>query len=261
MIGMALMAVLMCVNFTSCSKEDDDFSSGVGINIPKNTIRYQTTDGSHIRLENEDVFGGAKIVKHTYSADNWWVMEFESDVTAIEDDAFFNNETLLSIILPNSVKTIGEDAFQNCDGLTSVTIGSGVKSIGEGAFYGCDRLTSVTIPNSVKTIGERAFKYCDGLTSVTIPNSVTSIGHGAFSCCDGLTSVTIGSGVTSIGDEAFAYCDGLTNIYVRASTPAKTEGSLGCEDATLYVPKGSLEAYKAADGWKEFENIQEWDAK
>ena len=67
--------------------------------------------------------------------------------------------------------------------------------------------------------------------------------------------------MTSIGVGAFEDCDGLTNIYVKASTPAKTEGRLGCEEATLYVPKGSLEAYKAADYWKEFENIQEWDAK
>jgi len=27
----------------------------------------------------------------------------------------------------------------------------------------------------------------------------------------------------------------------------------------LYVPQGSLEAYKAADGWKEFKNIVEFD--
>ena len=238
MFGIALMAVLMCVNFTSCSKEDDDFSSGGEINIPKNTIRYQTTDGIRIRFKNEDVFGGTKIVKHTYSADDWWVMEFESDVRAIEYRAFYENETLLSIILPNSVKTIGESAFDDCSGLTSITI-----------------------PNSVKTIGKRAFFDCSGLTSITIPNSVTSIGKSAFFGCSGLTSVTIGSGVTSIGSNAFGECSRLTNIYVKASTPAKIEWGVGCEDATLYVPKGSLEAYKAADGWKEFENIQEWDAK
>ena len=194
MIGIALMAVLICVNFTSCSKEDDDFSSGGEINIPKNTIRYQTTDGSRIRLENEDVFGGTKIVKHTYSADDWWVMEFESDVTAIEYTAFFDNEILLSIILPNSVKTIGYSAFEDCG-----------------------RLTSVTIPNSVTSIGDMAFKDCKGLTSITIPNSVTSIGNSAFKYCDGLTSVTIGSGVTSIGDRAFAYCDGLTSVTIPNS--------------------------------------------
>ena len=307
MIGMALMAVLMCVNFTSCSEDDDDFSSGGEINIPKNTIRYQTTDGSRIRFKNEDVFGGTKIVKHTYSADDWWVMEFESDVTAIEYRAFYENETLLSIILPNSVKTIGESAFDDCSGLTSITIPnsvtsignyafcdcsgltsieipnsvtsignyafrlcegltsieipSSVTSIGNDAFYGCGGLTSVTIGNSVTIIGDYAFEDCRGLTSITIPNSVTIIGGSAFKDCSGLTSVTIGSGVTSIGYDAFGECFSLTNIYVKASTPAKIEWRLGCENATLYVPKGSLEAYKAADGWKEFENIQEWDAK
>ena len=238
MIGMALMAVLMCVNFTSCSENDDDFPSGAGNDIPKNTIRYQTTDGSRIRFKNEDVFGGTKIVKHTYSADDWWVMEFESDVTAIEHEAFYENENLLNIILPNSVTTIGN-----------------------GAFYGCSGLTSITIPNSVTSIGNVAFYYCDGLTSITIGNSVTSIGDMAFAYCSGLTSVTIPNSVTSIGEFAFDDCSGLTYIYMKASTPAKIEERLGCENATLYVPKGSLEAYKAADGWKKFKNIQEWDAK
>ena len=29
---------------------------------------------------------------------------------------------------------------------------------------------------------------------------------------------------------------------------------------TLYIPQGSLEAYKAANGWKEFKSIVEFDA-
>ena len=82
--------------------------------------------------------------------------------------------------------------------------------------------------------------------------------------CIGLTSITIPSCVISIGNYAFYGCESLTSIYVKASTPAKIEEnygicSLGCENATLYVPKGSLAAYKSADGWKKFENIVEFD--
>ena len=203
MIGMALMAVLMCVNFASCSKDDDDFSSGGGSNIPKNTIRYQTTDGTRIRFKDEDIFGGARIVKHTYSTDDWWVLEFSSDVIAIDDNAFYDNHTLLSIILPNSVTSIGWHAFYGCSGLTSITIPNSVTSIGNEAFPFCDGLTSVTIGNSVTSIGYGAFAHCDSLTSITIPNSVTSIGNYAFNGCSGLTSVTIPNSVTSIGEDAF----------------------------------------------------------
>ncbi len=28
----------------------------------------------------------------------------------------------------------------------------------------------------------------------------------------------------------------------------------------MYVPCGTLDAYKSAEGWKEFRNIREWDA-
>jgi hypothetical protein len=262
MIGMVLMAILMCVNFTSCSEDDDNFPSGAGNDIPKNTIRYQTTDGIIIRLENEDVFGGAELVSNTYSTtDGYGTMIFASEVTAIEGSAFRDEYTLSSITLPNSVVTIGSCAFEDCDGLTSVVIPNSVTSIGS-AFYDCDGLTSVVIPNSVTSIGPSAFFGCSGLTSITIGNGVTSIGERAFSNCDALTSITIPNSVTSIGDYAFYCCDGLTSIYLLGVTPPTVRSNIFTESQfavmTLYVPKGSLAAYKSADGWKEFENIQEF---
>ena len=123
--------------------------------------------------------------------------------------------------------------------------------------------TTITIKEGTASIAGEAFQNCTGLTSITIPNSVTSIGQSAFSSCTGLTSITIPNSVTRIGIEAFYGCESLTSIYVKASTPAKIEEyygkcSLGCENATLYVPKGSLEAYKSAIGWNEFKDIQEY---
>ncbi len=57
-VGMALIAVLMCANFTSCSDDDDDLSpnggSNIPTNIPTNTIYYQTTDGNIISFDNDD---------------------------------------------------------------------------------------------------------------------------------------------------------------------------------------------------------------
>ena len=158
-----------------------------------------------------------------------------------------------------SVTRIGALAFFYCSNLTSVTIPNSVTDIGQSAFCYCPALTSVTIPNSVTSIGDNAFSGCSGLTSITIPNSVTSIGDNAFLGCSGLTSVSIGSGVTSIGIGAFNGCAGLTSVTCLAENVPETGnavfGFVPQSDATLYVPKSSLNAYKAADQWKDFREI------
>ena len=141
----------------------------------------------------------------------------EYQVTGINTSAFRNCSDLISVTIPNSVKSIGSSAFYDCSGLTSVTIGNSITSIGNSAFSGCAKLTSITIPNSVTSIGNSAFYGCSGLTSVTIGNSITSIGNSAFSGCAKLTSIIIPNSVTSIGNSAFYDCSGLTSVTIPNS--------------------------------------------
>ena len=158
--------------------------------------------------------------------------------------------------------SIGNYAFANCSGLTSITIPNSVTSIGERAYLSCRGLTSVTIPNSVTSIGDLAFYGCSGLTSITIPNSVTSIGDGAFYRCSGLTSITIPNSVTSIGSGAF-YCSDLTSVIVGWDTPLWLDsfafGESNNQNVILYVPKGTKAAYEAANVWKDFGSIEEYE--
>ena len=133
-------------------------------------------------------------------------------------------------------------------------------SIGSQAFEGCSALTSVTIPEGVTSIEWSAFAGCSSLTSVTIPEGVTSIGDWAFQGCSVLTSVTIPSSVMSIGTSAFWHCPSLTSVTVKYPSPASTINNATFSNranATLYVPKGSKEAYEAAEYWKEFKEIVE----
>lgn len=189
-----------------------------------------------------------------------------------EDSGSYKNEYTGDVVIPSSITCYGKaysvtsienSAFWHCEGLTSITMPEGVTSIGAGAFDDCRSLTSINIPEGVTSIDSFTFYNCRSLTSVTIPEKVTSIGSYAFYCCHGLTSVTIPLSVTSIGEYAFRKCRGLTEVYSFNSVPPVV-ARIGCffalhEDVVLYVPKGSVEAYRGADGWNEFVDIREFD--
>lgn len=180
-------------------------------------------------------------------------------VTTIKSHAFYSS-SLPSVTIPNSVTSIGEYAFSGCRGLSGLTIPNSVISIGDYAFYCCYGLTSVTISNSVTEIGLGAFSECISLSSMTIPNSVTSIGRYVFEGCRGLTSVTIPSSVTSIGYRAFKDCYKLQIVKSLNPTPPHVDNEgFGFDhvghNASLQVPKSSVESYKSAPEWKNFKNI------
>lgn len=91
---------------------------------------------------------------------------------------------------------------------------------------------------------------------VIIGNGVTTIGSSAFSDCDSLTSVTIPNSVTTIGSGAFEFCKNIKQITSEAVTPPGcsryTFKGVNTRECKLIVPQNSIDAYKKADGWKEF---------
>ena len=129
-------------------------------------------------------------------------------------------------------------------------------------FYDNPYVISVNIPNCITTIFGieamySAFGSCDGLTSVTIPNSVTIIEDDAFSGCRSLTSVTIPSSVTTMGTNVFRFCENLEHVTVEAITPPTLGSAAFMNNANtrkIYVPAGSVSAYKAATGWSSYPN-------
>ena len=147
-------------------------------------------------------------------------------VVEIAPGAFYYNDVIEFIAIPNNVKKIGYEAFCGCSNLKTVQLTDGLRYIGESAFYECKKLKSVRIPNSVEIIENYAFDYCDkletvdlgkgvwyigdwafavsyALRSVVIPDSLTAVGVGVFSDCYALEKVTLGKGMAEITDCMF----------------------------------------------------------
>lgn len=81
---------------------------------------------------------------------------------------------------------------------------------------------------------------------------ITSIGPYGFYKCSELGSLTVPSTVTSIGNNAFQYCSKLYELIMKPTTPP-TLGTNALADTPnldkIYVPSGTLLAYKTATGW------------
>ncbi|MBQ3000127.1 MAG: leucine-rich repeat protein [Oscillospiraceae bacterium] len=177
-------------------------------------------------------------------------------VTGIREKAFYQNDTITSIRIPDSVITIEGDAIQECSALTDLYIGSGVQSVCEGNYnmvFNCPSLVNIevsednmyfktvdgnmmskdgktfvlyasgkressfAIPAGVTTIGMDAFAYAENLENVLIPDGVTEIQAYTFWNCTALESIRVPDGVTTIGRSAFGYTTVLRLVVLPES--------------------------------------------
>jgi hypothetical protein len=128
---------------------------------------------------------------------------------------------------------------------------AGVTEIGDYAFYGCERLTRAELPDTVRAIGFGAFFGCSRLADLAMPDSVTEIRSQAFVLCYALRDPVLGAGVTGIGAQAFNFTS-FSSLTCRAVTPPAVAGNtldVLPEHLPIYVPGGSVNAYRAASGW------------
>ena len=84
----------------------------------------------------------------------------------IHQYAFYSNQTLTSISLPDGVAGIDGYAFYNCSGLQSIDFPDSLLQIGEYAFADCDALTEISLGKNISVLGAFAFEDCDSLERV-----------------------------------------------------------------------------------------------
>lgn len=167
--------------------------------------------------------------------------------------AFNNCTSLKKITIPEGVH-ISDRTFYQCNSLESITIPDGTKEIRDIVFTRCSSLKVVSIPYVDKIMG--AFGACVSLSSFIIPDGVTDIGANMLNNCASLSSIVIPDSVTNIGANSFGGCKAMAEYHLKPATPptlANVNAFSGIRsDCIIYVPAGSLEAYKTAENWSAY---------
>ena len=138
-------------------------------------------------------------------------------ITAVDDNAFLNNETVEQIFLPKTVLSIGRMAFMFAKNLNYINIPVELNSIDRYAFAGCSSLENIDINSNISKIPMNMFDQ-SGITSIKIPYNVQKIESQAFRNCKNLTTATLSSSVKEIGKEAFKNCTALEAVLITKST-------------------------------------------
>ena len=232
--------------------------------------------------------------------ENLTKVTFAQGTTAIQDRIFFGCVALRTIIIPEGVTEIGAGAFAGCSALTELNLPSTLEVMGDRMLRGCP-IRSLLIPANVREIAPSGllgatlvklsvdpantwFDSRDNCNAIIrtadntliaaangafIPASVDSIESEAFSELDGMRSITLPAGLKKVKWGAFMNLSHLTLITSNLRNPAGVLESDAFsswyanqyEEATLYVPAGTLAAYQADPEWAKFQHIVEMTAE
>ena len=191
-------------------------------------------------------------------------------VEILDGAAYYGLSTIEEVVVPKNVRVL-RGAFEGMAGLRKATILTDkLTEIGDDAFFWCSALEEVNIPDGITRIGEGAFFWNLRLRKINIPSTVTRIEKHAFDSAP-LDSIDIPAGVTFIGRNAFWNNRNLKKVYSRPVMPPITNEWTdvssylpflnSADEAILYVPKGSADAYRASEvfaGFKEIVELEAW---
>lgn len=223
-------------------------------------------------LESIGVYG----FNHCYSMTS---ISLPGSLTSIGQEAFAGCPALTEMILPPSVTSVGNMAFNNCSGIiksaypeqleTNPFIVEDPWGFDPDINYGGTTI-SYNATDAELTDG---ILFTDAMTTVkyvsifagpciTVPAGVIYLADNSFACCEDLNEVVLPEDLMTLGSGVFDNCNKLEKIECKASTmaPMASDDSFSenvCSNATLYVPAGCKDMYASAEGWKDFQKIEE----
>lgn len=191
----------------------------------------------------------------TFECDGFTLSMIPDSLNSVEIKGYAGEETELTI--PESfrlegnlysVSSIGSQAFYYNQNIKEIILPDGLSHIGEMAFTGCHNLDVIVLPRTLVSVDPFAFTET-GLTTVVVPDGVDALPFDAFLNSEKLRTLVLGRGVVDIHYAALGKLPSLKELYVLSpNIPGIRKGTLpfidaDCSDATVYVPSGLQSQY------------------
>ncbi|MBQ8214043.1 MAG: leucine-rich repeat protein, partial [Clostridia bacterium] len=192
-------------------------------------------DGVTYAVRND---GTAVVLSYSGTAEELTLGIEGVTVAEIARKAFYDNDTLKKIVIPEGVEVIGAYAFYSCSNLKEVSLPLTLKTIGNEAFA-YSAIEQLVLKEHLIEIGDSTFSGCNLLIGVILPDGLQSLGSWAFSSCESLKYVFIPDTVTTMQEYAFGNDYNLT-IYVEAVSQPSTWNTYwnGHNATVVYGVKG-----------------------
>ncbi|MBR3927763.1 MAG: leucine-rich repeat protein [Clostridia bacterium] len=157
------------------------------------------------------------IASYAFESSNAHSISFPKSLSSIGYKAFYGNEKLLKVYLPDSVVSVGSEAFRNCISLQAIRISASMVRIPDSMLDGCKALAYAYLPNSIRDIGTSAFGLCWSLERITLPEGLENIESLAFSH-SGLKTIVLPASLRTI--DSYAFSGELEKAYLLSHDAA-----------------------------------------
>ncbi len=122
---------------------------------------------------------------------------------------YYDRELIKEVIISEGITHIGTASFIDCDNLVSVSLPDSLRSTEWSAFMHCDNLKEIKFPDGMEKIGSDTVGSCDLIKTITVPASVIEIGIGAFGRMEGLERIYF----LNKDCEIYDYNDTVSSLY------------------------------------------------
>ena len=188
-------------------------------------------------------------------------------MTEVPKAMFYNCPLLENINLSENVTVINQAAFSNCTALKEISIPGNVVLADYGCFSSCDALEKIIVEEGPAKLNLKNVQDNKNVKELYIGRDLKPSGI-SFGSLSPIEKLTFGKNVAELIDDYYYKMPYIREVYSENPVPpvARVPEGHGVhyfdvatyENAVLYIPKGSLDAYRTAEAWKNFVNIVEY---